>query len=69
MQSRGSGEFKALNLSRGIVNCRRSGFSSGTACIKSSCNLTGKRFKTATITNRQPYIPPIEKQKLTLSNN
>ena len=30
---------------RGIVNCRCSGYSSGTARIKSSCNLTGKCFE------------------------
>jgi hypothetical protein len=30
---------------RGIVNCRCSAYSSGTTCIKSSCNLTGKCFE------------------------
>jgi len=30
---------------RGIVNCRCSGYSSGTARIKSSCNLIGKCFE------------------------
>jgi hypothetical protein len=29
----------------GIVNCRCSGYSSGTARIKSSCNLIGKCFE------------------------
>lgn len=30
---------------RGIVNCRCSAYSSGTARIKSSCNLIGKCFE------------------------
>lgn len=30
---------------RGIVNCRCSAYSSGTARIKISCNLIGKCFK------------------------
>ena len=32
-------------VTRGIVNCRFSGYSSGTACIKSSCNLIGKCYE------------------------
>jgi len=32
-------------VTRGIVNCRCSGYSSGTARIKSSCNLIGKCFE------------------------
>jgi len=33
---------------RGLVNCRCSGYSSGAARIKSSCNLIGNRPQTAT---------------------
>jgi len=36
---------KADPLTRGIVNCRCSAYSSGTARIKSSCNLIGKCFE------------------------
>ena len=32
-------------VTSGIVNCRCSAYSSGTARIKSSCNLTGKCFE------------------------
>jgi len=32
-------------LTRGIVNCRCSAYSSGTARIKSCCNLIGKSFE------------------------
>jgi len=32
-------------VTSGIVNCRCSGYSSGTARIKSSCNLIGKCFE------------------------
>jgi len=32
-------------VTRGIVNCRLSVYSSGTARIKSSCNLIGKCFE------------------------
>ena len=32
-------------VTRGIVNCRCSAYSSGTARIKSSCNLIGKCFE------------------------
>ncbi len=32
-------------LISGIVNCRCSGYSSGTTRIKSSCNLIGKCFE------------------------
>ena len=32
-------------LTRGIVNCRCSAYSSGTARIKSSCNMIGKCFE------------------------
>jgi hypothetical protein len=38
-------KIKAERTTRGIVNCRCSGYSSGTARIKSSCNLTGKCFE------------------------
>ena len=38
------GRKKHQPVTRGIVNCRCSGFSSGTARIKSSCNLIGKCF-------------------------
>jgi len=37
-----------LWLTSGIVNCRCSAYSSGTARIKSSCNLTGNRLQSAT---------------------
>jgi len=36
---------KTLCITRGIVNCRCSVYSSGTARIKSSCNLIGKCFE------------------------
>ena len=35
---------KSQLTTRGIVNCRCSGYSSGTARIKGSCNLIGKCF-------------------------
>ena len=41
---------------RGIVNCRCSGYSSGTARIKSSCNLIGKCFE---IGNCKPSLSHI----------
>ena len=44
---------KHETLTRGIVNCRCSAFSSGTARIKSSCNLDRKVLR-----NRQLTIPP-----------
>ncbi len=39
------GRKKHQPVTRGIVNCRYSAYSSGTARIKSSCNLIGKRFE------------------------
>ena len=38
-------EINTERLTRGIVNCRCSGYSSGTARIESSCNLIGKCFE------------------------
>ena len=36
---------KGQLVTSGIVNCRYSGYSSGTARIKSSCNLIGKCYE------------------------
>ena len=41
-------------LTRGIVNCRCSAYSSGIARIKSSCNLIENRFEMPNVSYTQP---------------
>jgi hypothetical protein len=45
---------EVLGITRGIVNCRFSGYSSGTARIKSSCNLTEKYFEMPNVSYTYP---------------
>ena len=45
---------KTQPLTCGIVNCRCSGYSSGTARIKSSCNLIGKCFEMPNVSYTSP---------------
>jgi hypothetical protein len=52
---------KTQPLTRGIVNCRCSAYSSGTALIKSSYNLTGKYYAICHYSYNLPLCVSVKK--------